>query len=137
MLSTSVNEDGSVPCSDKRVNITCIGSETNSIDIWLEPFGHHTYERTSQRLVMVGPVELELVDVIPDPNNEFLSTFYIEGRVHFNMNVSSLMVACSDGLSRRSLTLQLNSECSALFHVQTRLAEVQITSNEASSMYLM
>lgn len=99
-----------MPCSNERVNITCVGNETNSIDVCFEQFGCHTYGRTSQRLVMVGPVELELLDVTPDPSNTFLSTFFIEARIKFNSDVSNLTTTCSDGTSIGSLNLQLNSK---------------------------
>ena len=105
-----LNESGSVPCSDQRVNIVCVANETNLIDICFEPFGCHQYFRTSRRLVMVGPVELELIDVIPDPTMAFQSTFRVEGRIQFNVNVSSLRVNCSDRVFMESITLQLNSE---------------------------
>lgn len=110
VMFSSVKESNSVPCSDQKVNIVCVANETNTVDICFEPFGCHEYDRTSQRLVMVGSVELELIDVIPDPIMVLQSTFLVEGRLQFNVNVTFLRVNCSDGVSMESVTFQLSSE---------------------------
>lgn len=89
----------------------CIGDKTNILDICVETFGCHYYERTSYPLASLGPVKLNLTKAIPDRSNYLWTMFEIKAVVRFIPPVmDSVNISCTDGVEVEPLLLTRNSK---------------------------
>ena len=108
MLVSSLDSVGREPYCGEPLTITCRTNQTNSVDFCIEPLGCHTYEPTSERLAMIGPATLELLNV---KTEIFLSIFDIQAIIPLNSGFD-VVVTCFDGVSTKSLNVSINSKSS-------------------------
>jgi hypothetical protein len=86
-----------VSCGEVKT-ILCYADRTPEVTIAARrhpavSFGSHTYQRNSPRLAKVGPVELNLTDVVVSPVKDSLSNFNVTASERHN---GTIIITCAD-----------------------------------------